>query len=99
MAYILIDQEELTAAYQDLTRQFSCKLSRGNEYILISYHYDKNFIMGYLVKYRKTSTLTAVWQNTHEQFQTAGTAPQVWILDNEVSHELKATFKKNNSNF
>ena len=98
VTYILIDQEELTAAYQDMTRQSPCKLSRGNEYILISYHYDEMFIMGYLVKDRRSPTLTAAWQTIHKEFQTADTTPQVWILDNKVSHELKAVFKKKNTN-
>ena len=99
VAYVLINREDLTAAYQDLTGRFPCKSSSGNEYILVAYHYDANFIMGYPVKDRKAPTLTAAWQNIHKEFEKAGTAPQVWILDNEVSQELKDAFIKNNTEF
>ena len=99
VAYILVNREDITTAYQDLTGRFPCKSSRGNEYILIAYHYDANFIIGYPVKDRKAPTLTAAWQSIHKDFETAGTAPQVWILDNEVSHELKEAFKKHNTSF
>ena len=44
---ILINKSEISTAYQDLTGRFPMKSSRGNEYILIRYHYDANFIFVY----------------------------------------------------
>ena len=65
-------------AYQDLTGRFPVRSSRGNEYILVGYHFDVNS-----QKHGNTSTT-----NLH-----------AWVLDNEVSSELKGAFRKNNTEF
>lgn len=43
--------------------------------------------------------LTAAWEHLHQEFTRAGTAPEVWVLDNEVSSELKTSFKNNDTKF
>lgn len=77
MAYILIDKEEVKAAYQDLTGQFLYKSSQGNEYVIVGYHYDANCILGHPVRDRKAPTLTAAWENLHNKVATADLAPEV----------------------
>ena len=45
VAYMVINRDDISVAYTDLTGRFSYKSSRGNEYILVAYHYDGNFII------------------------------------------------------
>ena len=53
VAYMLIDRKELSTAYTDLTGRFPMRSSRGNQYILIGYHYDANCIHGIAIKIGK----------------------------------------------
>ena len=99
VAYILIDKDELNTAYQDLTGRLPMQSTQGNEYILIGYHYDSNCIIAHPVKKRTAQVLTTAWKNLHHTFAKAGTAPKVWVLDNEISSELKTSFELNNTSF
>ena len=65
VAYMLINQNEFSTAYQDLTGKFSMKSSRGNEYILIGYHYNANSIIQIPVKNRVGTDLRDEWQQLH----------------------------------
>ena len=91
--------KDLTPAYQDLTGRFPVKSSRGNEYILVGYYPDGNYIHGIPVKNRSATVLTEAWKDLHAIFSKAGTAPAVWVLDNECSHELKQAFLKEQTHF
>ena len=62
MAYMVINREEVMAAYKDLTGRFAVKSSSSNECILVGYHYNANCILGHPVKDRKGLTLTKVWK-------------------------------------
>ena len=53
VAYMVINKDELCTAYADLIGIFPCRSSRGNEYLLIAYHYDGNYIVGYALKIDK----------------------------------------------
>ena len=99
VAYMLIDKDEVMAAYQDLTGRFPVKSSSGNEYVLVGYHYDANCIIGHPVKDRKAPTLTKAWEHLHDEFKKVGVAPDVWVLDNEVSNDLKTAFNDQNTKF
>jgi len=59
VCYALIDMEKKSKGYMNLTGRFPKQLSWGNEYILIAYHFDGNYIHGDLVKNRKGSSITA----------------------------------------
>ena len=99
VAYILIDKDELNTAYQDLARRFPMQSTQRNEYILIGYHYDSNCIIAHPVKKRTAQVLTTAWKNLHHKFSKAGTAPEVWVMDNEISSELKTSFEIKNTSF
>ena len=99
VAYILINRNDMTTAYQDLTGRFPVKSSSGNEYILIGYHYDANCILGHPVKDRKGPTLAKAWRHLHNEFKRAGTEPDIWILDNEISQDLKNAFNEEETAF
>ena len=44
--YVLIQPDYISTTYIDLTGRFPKKSSRGNEYILVSYHHDGNYVLG-----------------------------------------------------
>ena len=96
---ILMHGRHLTTAYQDLTGRFPLRSSRGNEYILVGYHQDANYIHGLPVKNRTAKVLTAAWQEMHDLFSKSGHPPELWILDNECSGDLKAAFQQENLQF
>ena len=73
--------------------------SRGNQYILVGYHFDGNFIYGKAVKDRKISTLTASWKQLHDIFAKSGAAPNTYVMDNEISKEIIEALEENNTTY
>ena len=88
VAYIIVNKDDLCTAYTDITGRFPYRSSRGNQYILIAYHYDANYIYGLPMKDRKAATITKTWRIIHNKFSMAGAAPNTYILDNEISGEF-----------
>ena len=99
VVYAIVDKTRYTLGYQDLTGRFPVRSSQGNEYILVGYHYDANYIMGVPLKNRTAKEITAGWSKLHAEFSQAGTAPDIWVLDNESSKELNEAFKKENTQY
>ena len=50
VAYMIINRDELSTAYADLTGRFPCRSSSGNVYVMVAYHYDGNCIVGSALK-------------------------------------------------
>ena len=96
---MLIDKKIVVTAYSDLTGRFPVRSTQGNEYIMVGYHYNGNYILGHLVKNRTSFELTKAWQHLQTEFGKAGVAPEVWVLDNEISNDLKQSFKINQTNY
>ena len=99
MAYVIINKNDICTAYTDLTGRFPMRSSRGNQYILVGYHYDGNCIYGTSIKDRKASTLTTAWEQLHKMFARAGAAPNTYVMDNEISNELIEALKDNNTTY
>ena len=62
VCYSIINPQEITTGYMDLTGRFPKRSSRGNEYILVGYHFDANHIRGIPIKNRKGSTILEAWK-------------------------------------
>ena len=99
VAYVLINREEISTAYQDLTGRFPIRSARGNEYVMIGYHFDANYIIGHPVRDRTAGSLTKAWEHIHQEFERAGAAPETWVLDNEFSTEMKKAFTKHDVSY
>jgi hypothetical protein len=56
---------------------------------MILYDYDSSAILSKPPKTRQASKLTNTWTSLHTQLQSNGFAPELHILDNEYSNELK----------
>ena len=73
----------------DLTGRFPYRSSRGNEYMMVAYHYDANAILVEPMKNRSAMQLTNAWKALNKIFDRAGIQPSMYILDNEANSELK----------
>ena len=82
-----------STTYVDLTDRFPHQSSRGNEYTYVLYDYDSNAIIAQPVKNRQAKTLTTAWENLHTKLTTHGHQTKHYIMDNEVSRELKLALK------
>ena len=60
----LTTAEGQSIAYSDLTRRFPYTSSRGNQYIMVAYHYDVNAILVEPIKNRNSQTLVQAWKKT-----------------------------------
>ena len=96
--FSIVDSEDVIS-YGALTGKFPYKSSRGNQYILVSYHYDANEIRGVAIKNREAKTITEAYHNVLNYYETRGVKPSKWILDNEVSAQLKHMFEKEGVGF
>ena len=81
-------------AYADLPGRFPYKSSQNNEYMMVVYHYDSNSINVTPLKNREAKTLAAGWEVLHKRFERAGLKPNLYVLDNECSAEIKSAFDK-----
>ena len=82
-------------AFSDLTGRFPHKSTRGHEYVFVLYHYDSNAIFAEPVKNRQAATLTRAWEKINALLKSKGEQPLLYILDNEISQDLRKAFSKN----
>ena len=59
VTYKILEVEMANKAYTDLTERFPYQSSRGNQYILIGYHYAGNTILAEPLKNRMSPLITA----------------------------------------
>ena len=93
VCYVLVNPHEIATGFMDLTGRFPRRSSRGNEYILVAYHFDANYIKGVPIRNRRGQIITETWEALHEEFKLAGGAPKTYVLDNEKSKDLIDSFK------
>ena len=58
VAYVIINHDDDNVGYMDLAGCFPQRSSRGNEYVLVGYHFDGNAILASAVKNRTANSLT-----------------------------------------
>ena len=85
--------------YSDLTRQFPVKSDRGNNYILVAYHYDANNILTTPLKNRTCPCILSGITKIHDKLRKRGLTPKLHIMDNEVSEDLKKYFEDSDIQF
>ena len=50
----------------DLTGRFPQRFSQGNQYILVGYHFDENYITGIPLESRAAAVITEAWKKMHQ---------------------------------
>ena len=66
---------------------------------MILYDYDSNSILSRPTKTKQAREMTDTWTKLFEHLQMNGYAPELHILDNECSYEIKQAFQKYNVKF
>ena len=92
--FSLVEHTSDNKAYSDLTGRFPFQSTRGNNYIMVTYHVDANVFLVEPVKNRGATTLLNAWQKSFNRLHKAGLRPNAWILDNECSTQLKDAIHK-----
>jgi hypothetical protein len=90
----ILTSTDLKKSNSDQTGNFPIQSSRGYGYVMVLYDYDSNAILSKPLKNRQASELTNAWTKLYEKFQSNGYAPELHILDNKCSEDLKKAFKK-----
>ena len=75
--------------YTDLAGRFPYRSSRGNEYILVGYHFDGNEILSVALKNRTAGAIIDARTILNEQFTRCEMQLHTYILDNEISRGIK----------
>ena len=78
--------------YSDLTGQFPVQSDRGNNQILVTYHYDTNNILTTPLKNRTGPCILNGITKTYDKLREQGLTAKLLIMDNEVSEYLKKYF-------
>ena len=76
----MISTKDVTTRCTYLTGRFPNKSSRGNEYIMVGYNCDDNYVMGVPLRNKKGETITEAWQNIHNKFKKASDSPKTYVL-------------------
>ena len=95
VVYAILHDNDITA-YTDLTGRFPYRSSRGNEYLLVGYHYDANAILAQPLRNREAQTITEAWEILNKRFSIAGIQPTTYVMDNEVSATIRNAMTKQN---
>ena len=83
----IFDSNELASkSYSDQTGKFPIKLSQGNQYVFVMYHYDTNTIHAVPIKSGHIENTVTVWKTTFDLLKIHGKTPNIHILDNECSY-------------
>jgi hypothetical protein len=96
---LLVDKRELIKSYSDQTGRFPIPSSRGNNYLFILYHQDTNTIHAVAIPNRQAASIRDAWEDTHKVLVRQGHAPELHILDNECSADMRKAFEKYNIKF
>ena len=78
-----------------MSGRFPHRSSSGKEYILVVYDYDSNVILAEALASRQAAEITRGWKVIHDKLKSRGLAPNLFILDNEISADLKWAMAKN----
>jgi hypothetical protein len=75
--------------YTDQTGRFVTPSLSGNEYLLVLYDYDSNYVHAEPLRNRKGPAILAAYKSATAILRRAGLHPKLQRLDNEASEALK----------
>ncbi|KAL7478261.1 hypothetical protein ACHAW6_004033, partial [Cyclotella cf. meneghiniana] len=85
--------------FTDQTGRFPVTSNRGNNYIVIFYAVDPNYIKSYPIKSRHRSEILKAYDEVYQFLRFRGYRPQLHKLDNETSKDVEAFVTTNNAKF
>ena len=81
--------------YTDDTGRFTIYSHSGNQYAVITYHYDANMILEVPLNIRKDTHCLKAYNKILQRLSNHNLTVDLQILDNEASVEYKRVIKKN----
>ena len=75
--------------YSDPTGRFLTTSSQGNNYILVVFESDSNYIFAEPMPSQSAQRILKAYEKCHQMLVSRGITPKVLVLDNEVSNLLK----------
>jgi hypothetical protein len=90
----MFEKQTVLKSYSNQTGRFPVPSSRGNHYVFVLYHQDTNSIHAVAIPNRKAASIRDAWEATHKLLVHQGHPPELHILDNECSQDLKEAFQK-----
>ena len=66
---------------------------------MVTYNYDSNAILAQPLKSRRGAEIAKAFNLTFDTLASRGAAPNMYILDNEISGDLKHALKKHKLKF
>lgn len=85
----IIDRSPSGKIFTDQTGRFVLPSSTGNNYLLVLYDYDSNYIDAVPIQNRSARSILNAFKTSHNRLVKAGLRPQLHRLDNECSELLK----------
>jgi hypothetical protein len=83
--------------FTDQTGRFPVTSNKGNNYIVIFYVVDANYIKSYPIKSRHRTELIKAYDDVNTFLRTRGYRPQLHKLDNETSKDVESFIADNNA--
>ena len=90
---VILQLFDPTENYSDLTGKFPVQSDKGNNYILVEYHYYANNIITTPLKNRTGPYILSGIKKIHDKLRKRGLTPNLHIMDNAVSEELRNILK------
>ena len=88
----IIDNKIFARSYSDQTGKFPIQSGSGNNYMFVMYDYDSNAILVKAIPNRQAATIQDAWTDKLQILQRNGHKPDLHIIDNECSDNLKTAF-------
>ena len=81
--------------YTDQTGKFPVTYFRGYQYIMVLFEIDSNNILVEPMKSRSTRNMILAYQTLVDRLKEKGLHPEMHLLDNECSKEMRAAITGN----
>jgi hypothetical protein len=91
---MLVERDQVMKSYPDQTGCCPIPSSRRNHYIFVLCHQDTNTIHAVVIPNCQAASIRKAWEATHKNLMQQGHVPNLHILNNKWSQELKDAFTK-----
>jgi len=88
-----------STVYSDPTGRFITKSSQGNNYILVIFDTDSNYIFAEPMPSRSANQILQAYDKVHTLLTSRGIRPTLHVMDNEISDLLKSYITRNQSQY
>ncbi|MCP4746067.1 MAG: hypothetical protein GY874_07980, partial [Desulfobacteraceae bacterium] len=93
----VIDMRE--TMYTDQTGKFPYLSSRGNQYQMVVYHSDANYIFAKPLKNRTKGQIIEAYNRIIKRMKKGGLSVKKHILDNKISENFKSTIEEHGAEY